>query len=43
MYEWHRERDVEVHRGGGRRDIIHWCFADRKMADAFATAFGGVT
>jgi hypothetical protein len=47
MYDWHRERGIEVHRGSGRheegRDIIRWCFADQEMANAFAAAFGGVT
>jgi hypothetical protein len=47
MYDWHRERGIEAHRGSGRReqdrDIIRWCFADQEMADAFAAAFGGVT
>ncbi|MGB8897501.1 MAG: hypothetical protein WCD13_24810 [Pseudolabrys sp.] len=47
MYDWHRSRGTEAHRGGGRReedrDIIRWCFADRALADAFAAAFGGVT
>jgi hypothetical protein len=47
MYDWHRERDIEVHRGSGRleegRDIVRWCFADAKTAADFAVAFGGVT
>lgn len=47
MYDWHRSRGTEAHRGGRRReedrDIIRWCFADRALADAFAAAFGGVT
>ena len=45
MYNWHRERNIEVHRGSGRReesrDIIRWCFADVKTAADFAAAFGG--
>jgi hypothetical protein len=47
MYDWHRERGIEVHLGSGRheegRDFIRWCFADQEMANAFAAAFGGVT
>jgi len=47
MYDWHRERGIEVHHGIGRReegrDIIRWCFADAITGDAFAAAFGGVT
>jgi hypothetical protein len=46
MYDWHRSRGIEVQRGQGRRDdegrdIIRWCFADRKTADHFTAAFGG--
>jgi hypothetical protein len=44
MYDWHRERGIEAHRGSGRReegrDIIRWCFADEKTAANFAAAFG---
>lgn len=47
MYDWHRERGVEVHCGSGRReedrDIIRWCFTHAKAAAAFAVVFGGVT
>ena len=45
MYDWHRERGIDAQRGRGQReevrDIIRWCFADQKTADAFAAAFGG--
>jgi hypothetical protein len=45
MYDWHSERGIEAQRGRGRRDeerdIVRWCFADPKIADAFAAAFGG--
>ena len=38
---------IEARRGTGRReeerDIVRWCFADRKMADDFATVFGAST
>ena len=45
MYDWHRERGIEVHRDRGRRDdegrdITRWCFADAKIAADFAAAFG---
>ena len=45
MYEWHRSRDIEARRGQGRHeddcDYVRWCFADPKIAAAFAVDFGG--
>jgi hypothetical protein len=40
MYEWHRARGIQDHRGRSRRDEngrdhISWCFADPSSAEAF--------
>ena len=44
MYKWHGARGIQaVHGRGWRengRDIIRWCFADAKIAKAFASEFG---
>ena len=45
MYIWHLTRRIPAMHGRGRRDengrdIIRWCFADPKIAEAFASEFG---
>ena len=44
MHEFHARHGIEYQRGQGRHDdrgtIIRWCFADPKMAAAFAGEFG---
>jgi hypothetical protein len=44
MYDWHHTRGVLALHGTGWRDEngrywIQWCFADPKMAEAFASEF----
>jgi hypothetical protein len=45
MYEWHIHRGIRAVNSTGRRDesgrdYIRWCFADPKIAEAFASEFG---
>jgi len=44
MYAFHTRQGIKPQRGHGRRDengrdIIRWCFADPKLAEAFASEF----
>jgi len=43
MYEFHTRHGIKPQRGHGRHDangaVIRWCFADPKLAEAFATEF----
>jgi hypothetical protein len=43
MYDFHTQYSIKPQRGHGRHDangsVIRWCFADLKIADAFAEAF----
>jgi hypothetical protein len=46
MYEWHRAKGIQDHRGQGRRDengcdYVTWCFGDRTIAEDFARKFDG--
>jgi len=46
MYEWHRARGIQDHRGRTRRDedgrdYVRWCFGDRTIAEDFARKFDG--
>ena len=46
MYEWHRAKGIQDHRGRGRRDengrdYVTWCFGDRTIAEDFARKFDG--
>jgi hypothetical protein len=45
MYDFHRERGIEVRRGRGERrgeqDSVRWCFANRSDAEDFSRMFGG--
>ena len=45
MYQFHRERALEAHRGRGERrdghDFVRWCFAEQSDAETFANTFGG--
>ena len=48
MYAWHQARGIQAMHGHGQRDesnrdIIRWCFADRKIATAFVREFGGIS
>jgi hypothetical protein len=45
MYEWHSRLGIRAINSTGRRDengrdYIRWCFADPKIAEAFASEFG---
>jgi hypothetical protein len=45
MYDFHASHGIQAQRGRSRRDedgrdYIRWCFADRKIAAAFAAEFG---
>lgn len=46
MAAWHREREIESHRGkGGYREgvwYVRWCFMNETDAAAFTREFGGV-
>ena len=43
MYEFHTRQGIKPQRGHGRHDangsVIRWCFADPKLAEAFASEF----
>jgi hypothetical protein len=43
MHDWHDARGIPAVRGQSRRengrDYIRWCFADPKLAEAFANEF----
>ena len=44
MYEWHIHQGIRAINSTGRRDengrnYIRWCFADPKLAEAFASEF----
>ena len=43
MYDFHARHRISPKRGHGRRDdkggAIRWCFADPRLADAFAQEF----
>jgi hypothetical protein len=46
MYEFHDRLGIKAERGKSRRDengrnYIRWCFANQKIAAAFASEFGG--
>jgi hypothetical protein len=45
IYEWHRARGIQDHRGRSRRDengrdYIRWCFDDSFTAAQFVNDFG---